>query len=70
MEKQIAKASYWLGIVCAVVALAWQLLRAAGILRLAALTKPPISMDPGTVLKGAVLLLVISIASYQTPGSR
>jgi hypothetical protein len=72
MEKHIVKASYWLGLIFGVFAVAWQLLRAVGVLRLASLTQPPMGMDPGTVLRGAVLFLVISIASasYESSMSR
>ena len=58
MEKHLAQGSYWLGIVCAVVALAWK--------GLAALKLAPGAfgeLQYTTFYKGGLLVLLIPIAT-------
>ena len=59
MEKQIAHWSYWLGLVCFAIALAWRALNALGV--------GPVGILQGvsymTFYKGTLLLLVTAIAT-------
>ncbi len=62
MGKQIIKLSYWLGAVCAVLALVSRAFNALGI-RFLAFTTRGSTIDFRTFLDGAILLFVISIAT-------
>jgi len=62
MGKQIFKLSYWLGAVCAVLALVARAFNALGI-RFLAITTRGSTIDYRTYLDGAILLFVISIAT-------
>ena len=62
MEKQISRWSYFLGIAGVVVAVGWRLLTMVGLVP-KGLTSASHALTYETVMEGAVLLLVITIAT-------
>ena len=71
MEKHIVRLSYWLGMICAGVALVWR-----GIVALGIGVPSPETLAPGRFLyymsfyKAAVLFLVIAVATANYSWSR
>ena len=69
MEKQISIWSYWLGLACACLTVLFRALAAFGIYpNLVPEAGAPISYN--TFLYGAILLLLLSIASHQVRNLR
>ena len=64
MEKQLAEAGYWLGLICAVVALIFRILSAFNVnaLQISASGGNPIGYL--SLLRGAGLFFLVSIASW------
>ena len=62
MEKQICRWSYFLGIALVVVAVGWRLLTMFGLVP-KGLTSTSHTLTYDTVMQGAVLLLLITIAT-------
>ncbi len=62
MEREIARWSYWLGVVCGVLAMLWRGLIALG-LPLTGITTLGNYVAPMTLYKGAVLFLLAGIAT-------
>ena len=62
MEKQISRWSYFLGIAGVVVAVGWRLLTLFGLVP-KGLTSTSHTLTYNTVMQGAVLLLIITIAT-------
>ena len=61
MEKRIASWSYWLGITCVVITLAWKAGNAAALWR--ALPPTPADVSYWSFYNGSILFFVTSIAS-------
>jgi hypothetical protein len=69
MERKILQYSYWLGVVCVVVAIVWRGCNALGFFL--ANVVPGITVSYQSFLKGAVLLLLTAIATQAySAGSR
>jgi len=68
MEKKIMQYSYWLGVACVVVALVWRAANFAGYYL--ASVVPGVGLNYMSFFKGALLLLLVSIASgmYSSAG--
>lgn len=61
MEKKIAQYSYWLGLLCAVIAIGW---RAANALGLFVTTYAPgVNFGYLSAYKGALILFLVTIAT-------
>jgi hypothetical protein len=62
MEKKILQYSYWLGLLCAVVAVAWRAATVLGYFT-APITQKGFSLTYNSFLNGAVLFLLTAIAT-------
>jgi hypothetical protein len=61
MEKNILKYSYWLGVLCVVIALVWRAATLAGFLHIS--TTPVYSLTYMSFLKGALVFLLTTVAT-------
>jgi hypothetical protein len=68
MEKKILQYSYWLGLLCAVLAILWRGTNAAGYFL--ASVVPGVTVYYQSFYKGAVLLLLIAVASESYMASK
>ncbi len=64
MEKKIARVTYWLGVVCLVVAIGWRVLNAADFY-MPKMFVPGQSLYYMSFFKGALLFFLTSIATAQ-----
>lgn len=62
MEKHIARWSYWLGMLCLVIALGWRIINAVGLL-VPPSTAPARTVSYWSFYHGSFLFLAASIAS-------